>query len=56
MRCCVQWAEESKAHWVAVSWDGNKSDPIILARMRERAETLQEIANVTVEMIEEAKT
>lgn len=50
--CRVQ-AEEQKARWLAVSWDGGQVDPLVLARLQERAITLEEVANLTREDLEE---
>lgn len=54
LRVCVVWAEEAKAQWLRVSWDGEQPDPVILAKLRERAAVLEAIAALTVETIEEA--
>lgn len=53
LKCCVIWAEEAKARWVNVSWDGEKIDPSFHARMRERASALQELADIKADDIEE---
>ena len=52
LRACASWAEEAKAHWLAASWDGEKADPILLARMRERATTLEQMRSLTVEQLQ----
>lgn len=53
MACCLRWAADEKERWLAASWDGGISDPTTLARLRERAMTLEQIASVTREQIEE---
>ncbi len=53
MRVCDVWAKESKAHWLRVSWDGEQPDPVTLAKLKERAAVLEEIAALTAEKIEE---
>ncbi len=50
---CRVRAEDQKARWLAVSWDGGQVDPLVLARLQERAITLEEVANLTREDIEE---
>lgn len=53
-KCCGVWAEEAKAQWVSVSWEGGEANAELLARMRERARTLAEVKTVTLEQIKEA--
>lgn len=53
-KSCVRWAEESKANWVEMSWNGNKPDAVHLATMKERARVFEQIREMTAEAIEEA--
>jgi len=53
LRCCDVWAEEAQASWVAASWHGGETSPVVLARMRERAVVLAEIRTIKAEQIEE---
>jgi len=53
LKFCRLKAEEQQAVWLQISWDGGQADPLILARLQERATTLQEVANLTREDIEE---
>lgn len=50
--CRVQ-AEEQKARWLSISWDGGQADPLMLVRLQERAITLEEMTNLSPEDIEE---
>ncbi len=52
-RFCRVQAEEQKARWLAISWDGGQSDPLVLARLQERAITLEEVTNISKEDVEE---
>lgn len=49
---CRVEAEAQKARWLAISWDGGQVDPLMLARLQERATTLEEVASLTREDIE----
>lgn len=53
MKCCGVWADEAKAQWVRVSWEGGEANADLLSRMRERAKTFTEVSNVTLEQIKE---
>jgi hypothetical protein len=53
MQFCRVKAEEQKARWLQVSWDGGQSDPTTLARLQERSITLEEITRLTREDLEE---
>lgn len=53
LRFCRVRAEEQKARWLAISWDGGQADPLILARLQERATTLEDVARLTREDIED---
>lgn len=52
-KCCVEWAEQAKAHWVTASWDKGQSDPLFLAQMKERAIVFEQIRTLKAEQIEE---
>ena len=54
MHCCEVWAQEAKTQWVEGSWDGGIIDPVRHARLRERAATLEELASVSRQKMEEA--
>ena len=56
MKCCNVWADDAKQGWVNASWDGGQVDPLILAKLRERASVFRELSNITAEQIEEATT
>lgn len=49
-------AEKQKANWLQVSWDGGQADPLMLAKLQERARTLQQVALIKREDIEEGLT
>lgn len=49
-------ADKQKANWLQVSWDSGQADPLMLARLQERAKTLQQVARLTREDIEEGLT
>jgi len=49
---CRVEAEAQKARWLVISWDGGQVDPLMLARLQERATTLEEVASLTREDIE----
>jgi len=53
LRHCRVRAEEQKAHWHRVSWDGGEAEPLTLARLRERAIVYQEIAEIARDQIED---
>lgn len=53
LKFCRQKAEEQKGHWHRISWEGGQSDPLTLARLKERAATLEEVSQLTREDIEE---
>ena len=46
-------AAEAKQTWVETSWHGEKADPVLLARMRERASTFEQLSELTRETLEE---
>ena len=48
------WADDAKNAWVQASWEGGQIDPVILARLRERATVFGELRNITAEKIEDA--
>lgn len=54
MRACLAWEQQAETLWVKASWDGGQTDPVVLARLRERARTLEQIRNMTADKIEEA--
>ena len=49
-------ADKQKATWLRVSWDGGQADPLMLARLQERAKTLEQLARITPSDIEEGLT
>ncbi|UOF81826.1 hypothetical protein [Caudoviricetes sp.] len=54
MRACGVWAEEAKQNWLAASWEAGTADPVMLARMRERAKVFTELREISRETLEEA--
>lgn len=56
MTFCRVRANEQKARWLEISWDGGQSDPLALARLQERASVLEEISRLAREDIEEGLT
>lgn len=54
LRACSGWAEEAKQQWLLASWEGENADPVLLARMRERARVFIELREITKETLEEA--
>ncbi|MBK8161567.1 MAG: hypothetical protein IPK59_23420 [Rhodospirillaceae bacterium] len=54
MRACEVWEMEAKTLWVNASWGAGQTDAVVLARLRERARTLEQIRGVTAIKIEEA--
>ncbi len=51
MRCLERWEIEAREHWVTTSWEGGNADPVLLARMRERAKTLAQVREISRETI-----
>ncbi len=49
---CRVKAEEQKARWLQVSWDGGKADPLMLAKLQERSSVFEEISKITREEVE----
>jgi len=43
---------EAKAAWMAASWDTGAVDPQLLADLRARSQTAEEIINLTFEEVE----
>lgn len=56
LRFLEREAEKQKANWLQVSWDGGQADPLMLAKLQERARTLQQVARIKREDIEEGLT
>lgn len=54
MRACEAWEQQAKTLWVNASWGAGQTDAVTLARLRERARTLEQIRNISPEAIEEA--
>ena len=54
MRACAIWAEEAKSQWIAASWEAENADPVLLARMRERARAFEQLRIISRETLEEA--
>lgn len=52
--CFGVWGDEAKAAWVARSWEAGECDPLVLARLRERAKVFSELKALTAESIEES--
>jgi hypothetical protein len=50
----ASWEAQAKSHWVTASWDGEKADPVLLARMRERANLFRELQQLSPDMLQEA--
>ena len=42
-------AEEQKALWVEMSWEGGETNPVALAELRAKAAALNETANLNYE-------
>jgi hypothetical protein len=40
-----QNAEDNRAQWVAMSWDGGDANPVALAEMRARAQTALDLSD-----------
>lgn len=53
MKFCRVRAEEQKARWLEISWDGGQVDPVALARLQERALVLEEMTGLDREDVEE---
>lgn len=56
LKFCRVRSEAQKVRWLEISWDGGQSDPIMLARLQERAIALEEVSRLTREDIEEGLT
>lgn len=56
IKYCRVRAQDQKARWMTVSWDGGQVDPVLLAKLQERAITLEEVSRLTREDIEEGLT
>jgi len=44
-------SEETKAKWLAVSWEGGNPDPLLLADLRARAQVTSDLADLKLEDI-----
>lgn len=53
-RALVKLAERNKAKWIDASWDGGQIDPITLAELKARAQTAQDLSELTVDELNEA--
>ena len=53
-KALVKLAERNKDKWMAVSWDGGVSDPVILADLKARYETARDLSELTVDELNEA--
>jgi hypothetical protein len=53
LRACATWAEDARNNWVAASWEAGNADPLLLARMRERAAVFNELRLISRETMEE---
>lgn len=47
------WASEAKQNWCEASWGGEQADPILLARMRERARAFEQLQDLSKDTLEE---
>ena len=52
-RALVKLAERNKTKWIEVSWDGGQIDPAIRADLKARAETAQDLSELTVDELNE---
>lgn len=53
MTFCRVQAAQQQARWLRISWDGGEANPLMLARLQERSTTLEEVAALSREDIEE---
>ena len=54
VRALRKLADRNKQKWMEISWDGGGSDPLQLADLRARAESALDLAELTVEELNEA--
>lgn len=47
------YQEALKAEWTTYSWDQGKADPLVLTDLRARARLLDELADLSMEAVEE---
>lgn len=47
-------SDDTKAKWMAVSWDGGNADPLLLADLRARAEVIRDLTELKLEDINDA--
>jgi hypothetical protein len=47
LTACEAAAEENKASWVALSWEGNSADPAALLEMKTRADAYRALAQTS---------
>lgn len=47
-------AERNKEKWISVSWEGGQTDPIVLADLKARYETAMDLAELTLDELNEA--
>lgn len=59
-RALVNMAAKNKQRWIDISWDGEKTDPVILAELKARAQTAEDLSELTfeqlIEELDEAET
>lgn len=53
-KALVMLAERNKQTWIDASWAGGKADPLVLTECKARAETAQDLSELTFEELEEA--
>lgn len=53
-RALVRLAERNKAEWMRASWDCGEANPVILADLKARYETANDLSELTFEQLEEA--
>lgn len=47
-------ADKAKEKWVTASWDQGETDPVLLADLRARAETINDLITVSYEDIDDS--
>lgn len=53
LSCVKALADGAKDEWMSMSWEGGKADPVALAMLRMKAEVASDLADMTLEDIEQ---